>query len=290
MTSQPAAFAAADDDRPGLWGAIGAAGRLALILVLIPILLAIHFARRADPPPSPTARAALRWAMRLLRLRVTVEGVAPAAGAVLFVSNHISWADIPILGALLPASFVAKSEVRGWPVIGWLAKRHGTVFVERRRSAVAGQRDALAARLTDGGSVILFAEGVSAAGDAVLPFKPALFAAAMESNNPVQPVTIIYDRVGGRPVTDANRLRIAWVGEARLLPHLWWVLRRGGVDARVVIHPVVPPSDYPSRADLARHCRNTVASVLPTSPQDQLRIMGESGEVLPDDLTESPRQ
>lgn len=250
-------------DGPGLWRTIDAAGRLALILVLIPFLLPCHFASRGRRPPSPVARMALRWATRLLRLRVTIEGAAPAPGPALSVANHISWADIPILGGLLPASFVAKAEVRGWPVIGWLAKRHGTVFVERRRGAVAGQRDALATRLTDGGSVILFAEGVSAAGDVVLPFKPALFAAAMATDTPVQPVTIVYDRVGRRPVTDANRTRIAWVGEATLLPHLWWVLRRGGAEARVVIHAIVRPSAFGSRAELARHCRDVVATALP---------------------------
>lgn len=251
-----------DGDRPGLWRAISAAGRLALILVLIPFLLPFHFASRGKPPPGPVAHVALKWATRLLRLRVTVQGEA-AQGPALFVANHISWADIPILGGLLPASFVAKSEVAGWPLIGWLARRAGTVFVERRRSAAAGQRDDLAARLASGCSVILFAEGVSAPGDVVLPFKPALFAAAVETDVPVQPVTIVYERVGGAPVTDANRLRIAWVGEATLLPHVWWVLRRGGAEARVILHPPVQPAAFASRGALAKTCRDTVTSALP---------------------------
>lgn len=244
-------------------GRIGAGARLALILVLLPILLAGHFAWPAKRPPAPVSRLALRWAAKLLRLRFTVEGAAPAPGPVLFVANHISWADILILGGVLRGSFVAKSEVRSWPLIGWLSVRHGTVFVERRRGTIARQRDDLAARLAGGGSVILFAEGVSADGSIVLPFKPALFAAAMETGAPVQPVTLAYDRVGGEPVTDANRLRIAWVGEARLMPHLWWVLTRGGADARVVLHPVVHPPDFGSRAELARHSRDVVASALP---------------------------
>ena len=247
--------------QPGLLNAASAAGRLGLILVLIPFLLPFHFASQGKPPPSPVARMALRWATRLLRLRVTVEGVA-ADGPVLFVANHMSWADIPILGGLLPASFVAKSEVAGWPLIGSLARRHGTVFVERRRGAAAGQRDDLAARLAGDGSVILFAEGVSAPGDVVLPFKPALFAAAVETGTKVQAVTLVYERVGGAPVTDANRLRIAWVGEARLLPHVWWVLRRGGAEARIVLHPPVEPAAFASRAELAGACRELVASGL----------------------------
>ena len=247
---------------PGPWSAISSAGRLALILVLIPFLLPFHLASRRKPPPSPVARTALRWATRLLRLRVTVQG-APADGPILFVGNHVSWGDTPIIGGQLPVSFVAKSEIAGWPLIGWLARRAGTVFVERRRGAVAGQRDALAVRLADGGKVFLFAEGVSAAGDVVLPFKPALFAAAMAENVRVQPVTIVYETVGGAPVTDANRLRIAWVGEARLLPHVWWVLRRGGAEARILLHPPVEPAAFASRAELAGACREMVASGLP---------------------------
>lgn len=252
-----------NETRPGPIAVIGAAARLTLILVLIPFLLPFHFASRGRPPPSPVARMALGWATRLLRLRVTVVGAEPAQGPTLFVANHVSWADIPILGGLLPASFVAKSEVAGWPLIGWLARRQGTVFVERRRAAVASQRDALSARLASGGKVILFAEGGSADGSVVLPFKPALFAAAVAEDVPVQPVTIVYERVGGQPVTAANRLRIAWVGEATLLPHVWWVLTRRGAEARVVIHPALRPSDFTSRAELAAKCRDTVASVLP---------------------------
>jgi 1-acyl-sn-glycerol-3-phosphate acyltransferase len=251
-----------DGDRPGLWSAICGAGRLALILVLIPFLLPFHFASRGKSPPGPVAHMALKWATRLLRLRVTVQGEA-AQGPILFVANHISWADIPILGGLLPASFVAKSEVAGWPLIGWLARRAGTVFVERRRGAAAGQRDDLAARLATGGSVILFAEGVSAPGDIVQPFKPALFAAAVETDTPVQPVTIVYKAVGGAPVRDANRLRIAWVGEATLLPHVWWVLRQGGAEACVILHEPVQPAAFASRGELAKACRDITASALP---------------------------
>ena len=102
-------------DRPGLRKTVSAAARLALILILIPFLLPFHFASRGKPPPSPVARMALGWATRLLRLRLAVTGI-PAGGPILFVANHISWADIPILGGLLPASFVAKSEVAGWPL------------------------------------------------------------------------------------------------------------------------------------------------------------------------------
>lgn len=250
-------------DAPGPWSAISAAARLALILLLIPLLLPFHFASRGSPPPSPVAQMALRWATRLLRLRVSVEGVAPASRPVLFVANHISWADIPILGGLWPASFVAKSEVARWPLIGWLARRAGTVFVERRRGAAASQRDDLAGRLAGGGALILFAEGVSAPGDIVLPFKPALFAAAVATATPVQPVTIVYERVGGQPVTEANRVRIAWVGEASLLPHVWWVLRRGGATARIVVHPSLHPTAFATRAELAKACRDAVASALP---------------------------
>jgi 1-acyl-sn-glycerol-3-phosphate acyltransferase len=118
----------------------------------------------------------------------------------------VSWADILILGAATRTSFVAKREVRGWPVLGWLAAQHGTLFVDREaRTAVTQQRDEIVAAVRAGRQLTLFAEGTSSDGSNVLPFKSALFSAAYAGALIVRPVTIVWARVGGAEICDHNR-------------------------------------------------------------------------------------
>lgn len=238
--------------------AIGAALRLGVAGLAILVLLPAHALVRSGVAPRPVARAALRIGARLFGIRVERVG-GPVAGPALIVANHVSWADILALAAAVPGSFVAKADVARWPLLGWLARRHGTVFVERgRRSTVAAQADALADRLRKGGSLILFPEGTSSDGRDVLPFKPALFAAAVQAGVPVQPVSLAWTHVGDRPVDDANRLEIAWIDDMTLGPHVWNVIRRGGATVRITCHAPLDPADFASRAELAAAARRAV--------------------------------
>ena len=112
----------------------------------------------------------------------------PASGSgsgqpTLFLSNHVSYFDITVLGALIDGSFVAKSEVAGWPLFGMLAKLQRTVFVVRRQGQAGAQRDAVAERLTRGENLIVFPEGTSGDGTRALPFKSSLLAAANPLSN-----------------------------------------------------------------------------------------------------------
>jgi len=237
--------------------------RLAAVAAAVLITLPVHWLWPVRVPPSRPSRFVMGFTARLLNLKVRMEG-APARRPILFAANHVSWADIFIVSGIVDGSFIAKREVRKWPILGWLAARQDTLFVDRARRGSAGlQRDAVAERLRAGGSVILFAEGTSSDGRDVLPFKPALFAAAMATDTPVQPLTIVWETVGGEPVDDGNRMGIAWVGDMTLPPHVWALVKGGGAGARLVFHDPVAPSAFASRADLARHCRDVVASALP---------------------------
>lgn len=225
-------------------------GLVLALVALLPIHLLIS---RGAARPSPVAHLFVRIARRLLGLRVTVEGAAPAGGAILYVSNHISWADIFVLGSVFPASFVAKAEVEGWPVLGWLVRQHGTIFVDRtRRSKTAEQSEAIAGRLRGGNAVLLFPEGTSSDGQGVLPFRSALFASAQEAGVCVQPVTIVWTRVGSHPLGEANRRTIAWIDDMELLPHIWHLLCAGGARARVIRHPLIMPGDRRTLAEASR--------------------------------------
>lgn len=129
---------------------------------------------------------------RLLGMRVRVAG-RPQPGPALYVANHITLLDILALGGAAPARFVAKAEIAGWGLVGFLAKVGGTIFVSReRRGQTRAQADRVAAALGHARPVVLFGEGGTGDGTALLPFRPALFVSAIEAGVPVQPVAIDY--------------------------------------------------------------------------------------------------
>ena len=200
----------------------------------------------------------------ILGIGIVVRGKRAADGPVLFVSNHSSYLDITVLGSVIPGSFVAKSEVAGWPFFGTLAKLQKTVFVERKaRAGVEKQRDELGARLDAGDSLILFPEGTSSDGNRTLPFKTALFAVAARriGDRPltVQPVSIAPTRLDGIPMGIAFRPYYAWYGDMDLAPHLWTVFTLGRMTVEVEFHPPVTIEGFSSRKALADHCQRAVA-------------------------------
>lgn len=147
-----------------------------------------------------------RWSRRLLAVLGVQLEVAwwarPPRG--LLVVNHVSWLDIFVINALSPAAFVCKAEVRAWPLIGWLCKRTDTVFIERGSHGAAHRtRQVLAERLRNGGLAAFFPEGTTSDGAKLLPFRSALFQAAIDAESVVQPVALSYVDAAGRRSTAA---------------------------------------------------------------------------------------
>jgi 1-acyl-sn-glycerol-3-phosphate acyltransferase len=199
---------------------------------------------------------------RLLGLDVRVRGTIAADRPILYVSNHISYADILVLGSLLEASFIAKSDVAAWPLFGWLAKLSRTVFVDRRRASTDLQRDLIVNRLNDKGGLILFAESTTSDGNRILPFKAALFSAIDKVDDQpvlVQPVSVVYLCLDGMPLGRTWRPLVAWYGDMTLGRHLWQVFCLGTWRIEVMFHPPVDRRQFKSRKDLAHHCHNIVA-------------------------------
>lgn len=182
-------------------------------------------------------RAAVGW----LNIRVTVKGHPAATRPLLIASNHSSWVDIFILSSVLPVSFIAKSEVAGWPLAGTLARLQRSVFIEReQRTKVREQASAVADRLNSGDAIVLFAEGTTSDGNRVLPFRSALFGAvraALGESGPdwvtVQPVAIAYTRLDGLPLGRDGRPLLAWIGDEDLAPHFKRLLSSGDFDVSV---------------------------------------------------------
>jgi 1-acyl-sn-glycerol-3-phosphate acyltransferase len=204
-----------------------------------------------------------RGTCRLLGVRATLEGAPSGDYPTLFVANHVSYLDVVVLGSFVDATFVAKSEVAGWPLFGLLGRVTRTLFVKRHWRQALVQRDALAARLRAGESFILFGEGTSTNGLQVRRFKTSLLSVAepwtVDRPVAVQPAALAYVRLAdGTPFGPANCDLYAWHSDAELVPHLWDVLRMEGVEVRLVLGEPVPSWSVRSRKLLGPELRDAI--------------------------------
>ncbi len=208
-----------------------------------------------------------RFLCKLIGIRITRRGEPYAGGACLIAANHTSWLDIPVLASLEPCSFVAKSEVNGWPFFGTLARLQQTVFVEReRRTKTAASRNEIHARIAGGDRLVLFPEGTSSDGNHVLPFKSALMSVAQlaivsgeedrEDDLVVQPLSVAYVGLHGMPMGRLFRPFFAWYGDMELFPHLWEAFSLGPIDVVVEYHKPVTIREIGNRKALAAYCEN----------------------------------
>ncbi|MEO1194121.1 MAG: lysophospholipid acyltransferase family protein [Pseudomonadota bacterium] len=238
-------------------------GIAAFFIILPPAMLVQLTALAVSPSFAKTFPVWFhRQVLRLVSFKVQRRGRQSRVHPTLYVSNHVSYLDIEVLGALIKGSFVAKAEVRTWPIFGWLARLQRSVFVERRVQRTASARDDMAQRLEDGDSLILFAEGTSSDGNRVLPFKSALFAAAAirpkGEDLVVQPVSIAYSHLDGMPMGRFLRPYFAWYGDMDMAGHIWDTFGLGRVTVTVEFHPPVTLAQFGSRKALADHCHAAV--------------------------------
>jgi len=209
---------------------------------------------------SSSIRARAKWlqhwsgrVLAKLDIRVERHGVPPATG--MLACNHLSYLDIIVLAAAQPMVFVAKSEIRQWPVFGRLAWCAGTLFVRRdRKSDVTKFGDAFATVVNEGVVLGLFPEGTSTNGRQVLPFYSSLFEPAVVRSWPVAPARIDYTLADGSVESD-----ICYWGDATFFPHLLRLLTRGKIGVTVVYGPARPPGL--NRKELARQLYQQVTDL-----------------------------
>ena len=208
-----------------------------------------------------------RAACAVIGIRITQIGERTRESPALILSNHASWLDIIVLGAIAPVVFVAKSEVADWPLFGQLAKLQRTVFVERERRHKTGDAArAMGDRLLGGDAVVLFPEGTSSDGICILPFRSALIGSVHHAIGDsthhervtVQPVSLAYVRYGGVPVGRALRDKVAWYGDVDLIPHLLGVFSSGAVDVTVSWGEPIGYGMTANRKEIARDAENAV--------------------------------
>ena len=237
-------------------------------------------------PLSKVQRTLIHWhhrvTCRIAGFRIEVRGVPRQEHPTLFACNHMSYFDIPILGALIDGCFIAKAEVRSWPVIGTMAKLQRSVFIERVARRAVEHRNELVERLDGGDNLILFPEGTSSDGNGVLPFKSSLFAIAQSevAGRPVvvQPVSIAYTKLDGMPLGRYLRPFFAWYGDMDLASHLWQALALGRCTVVVEFHPPVTIVDFGSRKALSEHCQRVATEGVAAAISDRPTRRPESLE------------
>lgn len=207
---------------------------------------------------SSRDRAISRWSAKLLKILGIrlIASVPPGfSHGALLVANHVSWLDVFLIHATRRVHFVSKHEIRDWPVVGWLAERAGTLFIQRaKKSDIARINREMHALLDDGAWVAVFPEGTSTDGSQLLRFLPSLFQPAVDENLPVVPVALQYETPQGA-YTDAA----AYVDEVSFGQSLWRIAGEREIVARLTF---CAPVRAAGRRELAEAAYREIAGAL----------------------------
>jgi 1-acyl-sn-glycerol-3-phosphate acyltransferase len=207
-------------------------------------------------------RAIQRWSRQLTHIcgvRIAVDHSLQAQPVLpaLIVCNHVSWLDIFVLNSLQPCRFVAKSDIRSWPLIGWLCANSGTIFIARGKPRETRRiYEGLVHSIHEGERVAFFPEGTTAAQGEVLPFHANLFEAAIEAGVPIQPYAIRYIDADGRLHEAAN-----FIGEMSFVESALAIMQCGGMRAELIRLPAIP-THAQHRRDLAVQAHQLVQGAL----------------------------
>ncbi len=232
--------------------------RLALHL-LYGMLLAIFYPHLNQTGQRRILKSWSRQLLAILNIGIQTEGQQPTRGedGYLIVANHVSWLDIFVLNAICPSRFIAKSEVRNWPLIGWLCKRGGAIFIERairRDAALVTRRVSL--MLKQGACVGLFPEGTTTDGKQVGHFHSALIQPAIDAGARLCPIALHYQDEQGEPSSAA-----AFTGSTTLAQSVWRILRCRHHTALAVFTPALIAANE-NRRVLARAAQEAIAQGL----------------------------
>jgi len=250
---------------------------LFLLVVVVPVFLVViptqFVLTRLKLPFWNILPVLIYWSgCKLLGLRVHVLGTPEKKRATLLVANHISWMDILAVGSRVRMSFVSKSDVAKWPLVGFLASLQKTIFVDRtRRSDAKRTSIAMSARMAAGDALFLFAEGGTSTGENLKPFRSALIGAALAAMGEagaggkkvaIQPVAISYTNRHKQPVSQQDRITLGWNRTQSIWKNLLTVLSGRAKDVVIAFGKPVALADGDDRKKIARYCETEVRNML----------------------------
>lgn len=216
-----------------------------------------------------------RKLLRILNILLSVHGTRPAADArnLVVAANHISWVDIFVINATQPSRFIAKAEIRDWPIAGWLCDKSGTIFIRRaRRSDTARINETMHVALAEGSTIGLFPEGTTTAGDRLLKFHTSLFEPAVVNSAIIAPAAIRYRASDGEPSAAA-----AYIGELSFVESVAMIISEKSMVAEITFAPQIAATGM-TRRDLALASEAAIARILDVPlPHAHQRFAGDGG-------------
>lgn len=235
-----------------------------LFRVLLHVFAGVLTSAFVFPFSSASRREYLvkRWSIALLKLcMVEVQLIDRSGGQVLgqslIVSNHVSWMDIFVINSWQACHFVAKSDIRSWPIAGWLSAQAGTIFLARgKQRDVRRIYEGLVHQLRDNKRIAFFPEGTTAAQGTLLPFHANLFEAAIEAQVPILPFAVRYVDQSGELHSAAD-----FIGEMTFAESMKLILKAGGMRAELIQLPSIP-TEGAHRREVAQRAREVVAAGL----------------------------
>ncbi len=201
----------------------------------------------------------------IIGLKVEVRGKPVHDKQLIYVSNHLSYLDIPVVGSVLKASFIGKDDIASWPIVGHLAKAQQTAFISRTATNAKKVANALDVMIAEGKSLILFPEGTSSTGESVLPFKSSLFSISQPKGLPpiaIQPFIIDLIDVEGKTITPQSRDYYAWYADMEFAPHIWIFMQTKGAKVRLTFLDVITPTPAQDRKELCKIVEHQISSGL----------------------------
>ena len=247
-----------------------------LLLVGVILALLLWVPRRLGLAGDRAVLAVAGWWYRRLlgamRAHVHVEGtIEPRAG--MWISNHVSWLDIVVIGSRAPVHFVSKAEVRRWPLIGFLAAQAGTLFIRRGANESGLLARIMENRMQQGHAILFFPEGTTGHGDYIRRFHPRLFAAAIELNQPVTPLAVRYEH------EPQPHPAVPYTNGQNMFTNLWGLLGLKRLDITLFAPPAITDLGDQRRvlADRSREViRESLGLPAPALPPESARIARKS--------------
>ena len=178
----------------------------------------------------------------------------------IYISNHLSYLDIPVLGSIINGRFIAKDDISNWPIIGLLSKVGNTIFINRNLRFLKKNKSIIYDYISEGDNIILFPEGTTSDGIRVLRFKSSLFASLEQKNILIQPIFIKYISINGMPLNRWLKPMIAWYGDMDLKPHLLNILKLFSIKIKIILLPPLNGNNYTNRKDMTYTLHHAIDS------------------------------